>query len=164
MHYYYKTECVKFLQFQCKITLGVCKSWSSTQIMREIALFSGKIYTAGTNFTRPQVVTVATNLDSAKANPTYYWSTQQHLLPIFFRLHLSLITIFSHSYSIPATSVDHSLNYLVATRTPLGTTWAIWESLSTQHISWPYSDVANGAHFHLAPHENFGTTTLISFG
>ena len=34
------------------------------QIMREIALFSGKIYTAGTNFTRPPVVTVATNLNS----------------------------------------------------------------------------------------------------
>ena len=32
--------------------------------MREIALFSGKIYTAGTNFTRPPVVTVATNLNS----------------------------------------------------------------------------------------------------
>ena len=34
------------------------------QIMREIALFSGKIYTAGTNFTRLPVVTVATNLNS----------------------------------------------------------------------------------------------------
>ena len=33
--------------------------------MREIALFSGKIYTPGTNFTRPPVVTVATNLNSA---------------------------------------------------------------------------------------------------
>ena len=32
--------------------------------MQEIALFSGKIYTAGTNFTRPPVVTVATNLNS----------------------------------------------------------------------------------------------------
>ena len=32
--------------------------------MREIALFSGKIYTAGTNFTRPPVVMVATNLNS----------------------------------------------------------------------------------------------------
>ena len=30
--------------------------------MREIALFSGKIYTAGTNFTRPLGVTVETNL------------------------------------------------------------------------------------------------------
>ena len=38
---------------------------SSTQIMREIALFSGKIYTAGTNFTRLPVATVATNLNSA---------------------------------------------------------------------------------------------------
>ena len=32
--------------------------------MREIALFSVKIYTACTNFTRPLVVTVATNLNS----------------------------------------------------------------------------------------------------
>ena len=32
--------------------------------MHEIALFSGNIYTAGTNFTRPPVVTVATNLNS----------------------------------------------------------------------------------------------------
>ena len=44
--------------------VGMCKSCSSTQIMPEIALFSGKIYTAGTNFTRPPVVTVATNLNS----------------------------------------------------------------------------------------------------
>ena len=58
------TECVKILQFQCKITLGVCKSCSSTQIMLEIALFSEKIYTAGTNLTRPPVVKVATNLNS----------------------------------------------------------------------------------------------------
>ena len=34
--------------------------------MQEIAFFSGKIYTAGTNFTRPPVMTVATNLDSVK--------------------------------------------------------------------------------------------------
>ena len=34
--------------------------------MWEIALFSGKIYTAGTNFTRPPVVKVATNLNSVK--------------------------------------------------------------------------------------------------
>ena len=32
--------------------------------MREIVLFSRKIYTAGTNFTRLSVVTVATNLNS----------------------------------------------------------------------------------------------------
>ena len=32
--------------------------------MQEIALISRKIYTAGTNFTRPPVVTVATNLNS----------------------------------------------------------------------------------------------------
>ena len=40
-------------------SVGVC---SSTQIMREIVLFSREIYTTGTNFTRPPVVTVATNL------------------------------------------------------------------------------------------------------
>ena len=34
--------------------------------MREIALFSGEIYTAGTNFTRPLVMTVATNLNSGQ--------------------------------------------------------------------------------------------------
>ena len=32
--------------------------------MREIALFSWKLYTAGTNFTQPPVVTIATNLNS----------------------------------------------------------------------------------------------------
>ena len=32
--------------------------------MQEITLFAGKIYTAGKNFTRPPVVTVATNLNS----------------------------------------------------------------------------------------------------
>ena len=32
--------------------------------MHEITLFSGKIYTVGKNFTRPPVVTVATNLNS----------------------------------------------------------------------------------------------------
>ena len=33
--------------------------------MRVIALFFGKIYTPETNFTRPPVVTVATNINSA---------------------------------------------------------------------------------------------------
>ena len=41
----------------------MCKFCSSTQIMRDIALISRKIYTAGTNFTRPPVVMVATNLN-----------------------------------------------------------------------------------------------------
>ena len=59
------TKCVKIKRFKSKITHGVCKFCSSTQIMREIVLFSGKIYTAGTNLTRPPVVTVATNLNSA---------------------------------------------------------------------------------------------------
>ena len=34
--------------------------------MREIALVSGKFYTAGTNFTRLPVVTVATNLNCGR--------------------------------------------------------------------------------------------------
>ena len=34
--------------------------------MTKIALFSGKIHTATTNFTRPPGVTVATNLNSEK--------------------------------------------------------------------------------------------------
>ena len=46
------------------ITLGVCKSWSSTQIMQEFALFSVKNYTVGTHFTQPPVVMIATNLNS----------------------------------------------------------------------------------------------------
>ena len=51
--------------------------------MREIALLSGKLYTAGTIFTRPSNVTVATNLNSAqlyvqvhpkwKTFTTLYW-------------------------------------------------------------------------------------------
>ena len=57
----------------------MCKSCSSTQIIGEIALFSGKIYTTGTNFTRPLVATVATNLNSAMQKTqkalTYYSST-----------------------------------------------------------------------------------------
>ena len=59
------TECVKFYQFQCKITLGVCNSSGFTQIMRVMAFISRKIYTAGTNFTQPLFMTVATNLNSA---------------------------------------------------------------------------------------------------
>ena len=70
---------VKFKQFQCKITLCACKSCSFTQIIGENALFSGKIYTAGTNFTRPLVAAVATNLNSAMQKTqkalTYYSST-----------------------------------------------------------------------------------------
>ena len=52
-------------QYSLTSARGVCKSHSSTQIMPVIARFSGKIYTAGTNFTRQPVVTVATNLNSA---------------------------------------------------------------------------------------------------
>ena len=42
----------------------MCKCCSSSKIMQEINLFSGKIYTASTNFTRPPVITIATNLNS----------------------------------------------------------------------------------------------------
>ena len=56
------------LNWVCKIlTVSVQNhTWfvSSTKIMRETALFSRNIYTPGTNFTRPPVVTVATNLNS----------------------------------------------------------------------------------------------------
>ena len=41
--------------------------------MREIALFPRKIYTAGTNFTRPPVVTIATNLNSARPCLVIWW-------------------------------------------------------------------------------------------
>ena len=36
----------------------------STQVLHGNALFSGKIFTAGQNFTRPPVVTVVTNINS----------------------------------------------------------------------------------------------------
>ena len=38
-------ECIKFQQFQGKITLIVCKFCTSTQTLQENALFSWKIYT-----------------------------------------------------------------------------------------------------------------------
>ena len=57
------TACKIFNIFSAKSHL-LCKSCNSTQILREIALFSRKIYTASTNFTRPLVTTVATNLNS----------------------------------------------------------------------------------------------------
>ena len=65
-----------------EITLGVCKSCNSTQIMRDIALISRKIYTAGKNFTRPPVVTVATNLNSG--------FDLSKGVKIYFDLHLNL--------------------------------------------------------------------------
>ena len=43
-------------QFFDSFTVGVSKSCTSTKIMKENALFSGKIYTAGTNFIQPTVV------------------------------------------------------------------------------------------------------------
>ena len=42
----------------------MCKSCTSTHIIHEITLFSGKNYTVGKNFTQPPVVMVATNLRS----------------------------------------------------------------------------------------------------
>ena len=51
----------------------MCKSCSSMQIMRDITLISRKIYTVGTNFTRPPVVTVATNLNSG-----HWWHPHSH--------------------------------------------------------------------------------------
>ena len=52
--------------------------------MQEIALFSGKIYTAGTNFTRPLVVTVATNINSATLPLAIYLVEILDLLFIVF--------------------------------------------------------------------------------
>ena len=49
--------------------------------MREIALFSGKIYTAGTNFTRPPAVTVATNLSSEPILSLTFVTTRKQNIP-----------------------------------------------------------------------------------
>ena len=56
-------KCIKFQQFQCKITFVECRSCTFTKILQESALLS-QIYTDGTNFTRPPVATVVTNLNS----------------------------------------------------------------------------------------------------
>ena len=55
------------------------KSRSSTQITQEIALFFGKIYTAGTNFTRLSVATVATNPNSVNDILTQYGSKKSSI-------------------------------------------------------------------------------------
>ena len=49
------------------------------RIMREIALLSGKIYTAGTNFTRLSVATVATNPNSVNDILTQYGSKKSSI-------------------------------------------------------------------------------------
>ena len=73
-------------------TFGVCKSFTFMQIMRKFALFFGKIYTAGTNFTRLPVVTVATNLNSVSVcgftlhmidRPGKFKSRHGYLMAIF---------------------------------------------------------------------------------
>ena len=46
----------------------------SSQNLQGIALFSEKIYTGGKKFTRPPVVTVATNFKSGQAVPLQCWS------------------------------------------------------------------------------------------
>ena len=60
------------------------------KIMREDELFPGKIYTPGTNFARPLVLTVATSLKSGKGMINYYY---EHSLCAFeqgiFCVHLS---------------------------------------------------------------------------
>ena len=93
------TECVKFLQFQWKITLDVCKSWSSTQIMREIALFSGKIYTAGTNFTRPWRLRQISTLTYLSTSPkmTIIKSSKCHCSSQSFSINRLSRSIFSCS-------------------------------------------------------------------
>ena len=56
---------------------------SSTHIMREKMLFSWKFCTAGTNFTRPPVVTVATNLNSEHKG--------KHMVAFVFLFHFNSI-------------------------------------------------------------------------
>ena len=48
----------------CKLTKYMSKFHISTQILQGNALFSGKNYTTGNNFTRPPVATVTTNFKS----------------------------------------------------------------------------------------------------
>ena len=91
---------MKFLKFHCKVTLGVCTFWSSTQIMREITLFSRKVYTAGTNFTRPPVVTVATNLNSDHEGRQQEWRAMSVLknLNKTYNLFISVMYISFYIY------------------------------------------------------------------
>ena len=53
--------CKLFDSYEESLHLGVCKLAN----LEKTALFSGKIYTADKNFTRPPVTTVATNFKSA---------------------------------------------------------------------------------------------------
>ena len=48
----------------CKLTKCMSKFHISTQFFQGNALFSGKNYTTGNNFTRPPVAMVATNFKS----------------------------------------------------------------------------------------------------
>ena len=53
--------------------------------MQEMALFSGKSYIAGTNFTQPPVATFVTNLNSAKKNGIggSVWILSVHVVQIY---------------------------------------------------------------------------------
>ena len=50
--------------------------------MQENTLFSGKIYTAGTNFTRTPVATVVTNLNSANTRLLLFYIFQSGTLSL----------------------------------------------------------------------------------
>ena len=56
------TEGVRFQQFQSKITLFVNENIVLLRKFIKNTLFSGNIYTAGSNFTQPPVATAVTNL------------------------------------------------------------------------------------------------------
>ena len=71
--------------------------------MREIVLFSGKIYTAGTNFTQPLVMTVATNLNSVPSlhnwgRPNKKLIAIETLMMLMFPEHCSVCRFTSHDH------------------------------------------------------------------
>ena len=82
------TKCVKIQRFKSKITLGLCKFCSSTQFMQEKMLFSWKIYIAGTNLTRPPVVTVAKNHTSG-----HYLIVNHYSSMSWFKFHNSSVIV-----------------------------------------------------------------------
>ena len=82
----------------------MCKACSFAQIMQEIALFSGQIYTAGTNFTRPLVAMVVTNLNS---DPKFLFNkTKAKLHASFVIINIYLIY---RCFEIPCASYKHYL-------------------------------------------------------
>ena len=85
-----------------KVILVECISCTSKQILQEIALFSGKIYTAGTNFTRPSVAMVVTNLNSG-------YNFCRHHQFLRHKIHLQLTSIM-FSDALSRTLPAHAAN------------------------------------------------------